>query len=191
MSVGVNPGVKVFGTSGNDMAASQPMVNATWFIEHINPNVDIDLELVWINTSEANSFDRSNAYISHLVGNYWDKDDISSATQNSNGYYSLKRKSIKSLSPFAVFDSKTVDVDNMPHQHGDNKTFPNPVVNTLYIKSGQNRKLAVVNSSGRTVETIETQKGTTNLNTSNLIPGMYFLVSTDGTCQVLGRFAKQ
>src|SRR5690606_33348028 len=42
LSVGVNPGVKVFGTSGGNMAISQPMVDATWFVEHSNPTVDLD-----------------------------------------------------------------------------------------------------------------------------------------------------
>ncbi len=175
ISVGVNPGVKVFGTSGNDMAASQPMVNATWFIEHVNTSVDIDVELMWSAAGEVNSFDRANAYISHLIGNYWDKDATAAATLNANGLYSLKRSSITSLSPFAVFDRNTVNINELPAANNIS-IYPNPVTDVMYIQTASAAGAIIVNSSGQLVQKIGLKAGTNSINTYNLLPGTYFII---------------
>jgi len=173
MSVGVSQGVKVFGTSGNDMAASQPMVNTTWFIEHVNPTVDIDLELMWSSNNEVNAFDRNNAYISHLVGNYWDKDATTAATVNANGHYSIKRASIKSLSPFAVFDRNTVGLNELAVTTAV-KAYPNPVADIMYIESAGRGEVFILNTSGQLVQQIQLKEGVNTIFTGNIQPGTYF-----------------
>lgn len=189
MSVGVSPGVKVFGTSGNDMAVSQPMVNTTWFIEHVNPTVDIDLELMWSSNNEVNAFDRNNAYISHLVGNYWDKDATTAATTNANGHYSIKRESIKSLSPFAVFDRNTVGIQELSVT-GPLKIYPNPVADVMYIESEIQNGIVIFNTAGQVVQKVQLKEGTNTIYTGNLQPGTYFTRMTIDDTVYNQRFIK-
>lgn len=174
LSVGVNPGVKVFGTSGGNMAISQPMVDATWFVEHSNPTVDLDMELQWSSTMEVNSFDRNIAYIAHLLGNYWDTDQAKAAGSGANGLYSLKRSGIKSLSPFAIFDKNTVDVALVPSMP-DIAIYPNPATNLVTIKLDKEESVGIVNASGQLVRQLRLSRGENLLDISSLQPGVYYL----------------
>ncbi len=190
LNVGVNPGVKVFGTSGNDMAATQPMVNATWFVTHSNPVVDIDMELMWHASMEVNSFDRGNAFISHLMGNYWDKDADKAATLNANGLYALKRAGIKSLSPFAIFDKNTVDVAN-PAAKEEPAIYPNPAGETLYIRWDSTGTGIIVNSTGQVVKHLFLQKGENIIDIGALQPGVYYLGLSNESTNRGHRFVRQ
>lgn len=191
MSVGVNPGVKVFGTSGNDMAATQPMINATWFVEHSNNTVDIDMEVMWTAALEVNSFNRGNAYISHLIGNYWDKSPKKPASLNTNGLYSIERESITSLSPFAVFDNATVDVSAITNSTEVVHIYPNPAYNVLHINLAQSCKAMIYNTWGQLVQTILLSHGDTPVNISGLQSGVYYIHLQDETSKSTYKFIKQ
>ncbi|HEY9176908.1 MAG TPA: T9SS type A sorting domain-containing protein [Flavipsychrobacter sp.] len=190
LSVGVNPGVKVFGTSGNNMAASQPLVDATWFVEHVNTTVNIDMELMWSAAMEVNNFDHNNAFISHLIGNYWDKDAAQSATLNGNGLFSIKRSGIMTLSPFAVFDRNTVGVD-----HIDSKTafqvYPNPAGNVLHIRSEQGAMVNIINISGQSAIQQRLNKADNTVDISQLQPGTYVIRISGDDINEHRRFTKQ
>lgn len=177
MSVGVNPGVKVFGTSGNNMAVSQPMVNATWFIEHINNTVDIDVEVMWSAAMEVNMFNRGNAYISHLIGNYWDKPARKPASLNSNGLFSIDRSDITSLSPFAVFDNTTVGIPEANTTDDVFKIYPNPAKNTLNISTSRENTILIYNAGGQLILKRQLQQGDNCLDISNLQNGTYYIVT--------------
>ncbi len=191
MSVGVNPGVKVFGTSGNDMAATQPLINATWFVEHSNSTVDIDMEVMWTAPLEVNSFNRGNAYISHLIGNYWDKSPKKPASLNANGLYSIERESITSLSPFAVFDNATVDVSTLTNTTEIVRIYPNPAYDVLHITLAQSCKAMIYNTWGQLVQTILLSQGDTPVNISGLQSGVYYIHLQDETSKSIYKFIKQ
>jgi hypothetical protein len=191
MSVGVNPGVKVFGTSGNDMAATQPMINATWFVEHSNSMVDIDMEVMWTAAMEVNSFNRGNAYISHLIGNYWDKSPKKPANLNANGLYSIERESITSLSPFAVFDNATVDVPGIEQSEELVQFYPNPAKDVLNINISQPSKAMIYNTTGQLVQTVLLSSGITPVNISALHSGVYYIQLNGKNVESTFKFVKQ
>lgn len=190
LSVGVNAGVKVFGTSGNDMAASQPMVNATWFVNHMNTSVDIDMELMWNSAMEVNNFDHNYAFISHLIGNYWDKDADKSATLNANGLYSIQRTGIKSLSPFAVFDRNTVDITHIDAESLV-EVYPNPATDILHVKLVYAATADITGVSGQSVSKHVLEPGNNTINVNNLPPGTYVIRLSCKGMNYYSRFIKQ
>lgn len=190
LGVGVNPGVKAFGTSGNNMAASQPMVDATWFVEHISTTVDIDMELMWGAAMEVNNFDHNNAYISHLIGNYWDKDAVQSATLNVNGLFAIKRSGIKTLSPFAVFDHNTVGIAQIDPK-ATVRVYPNPASDVLHIKSEQCALVDIISISGQSVIQLRLGKANNTIDISQLQPGTYFIRISGNEMNERARFTKQ
>ena len=134
VDVNVNDGVYTNGGNGDNIAAYQSAVNATWFIRSsITSNLSMNMTLIWSSDMEVNNFDRTNSYISHYTTS-WDKIATSGAASSStSGYYSSTRTGITSLSPFAVFDNSTntgiQEISNNPNIN----VFPNPALDYLNI----------------------------------------------------------
>ncbi len=92
IGVGVISEVMAEGTTGIDISASQPLVDATWNIHSdIVFNMNMEAEMMWSSAMEVNSFNRADAYISHYTGGNWDMTTRTSANTETNGMFSLKR----------------------------------------------------------------------------------------------------
>lgn len=182
LDVGMQDDVKANGTGGASLAATQPVVDATWFIESsVNSSLDFEMEVFWINSSEVNNFDRNNAYLSHYTNAQWDKQPYSQAG-TSGVFYSISRKGIKSFSPFAVFGTATTGVGNVSENNLGLKMYPNPVSKMLYmrINAKQAAVYNVYNTTGQKVKAGFLENGQAKVNVSTLGSGVYFVeIKTD------------
>lgn len=190
ISARVNPEVKTMGLTGSNMALKQPMVNATWFIEHANTSVDLNIEIVWDATLETTGFNRNIAYISHFEGANWDKISGKAATSLTNNSYSIKREGIKSLSPFAIFDNNTVDIQDATQAY-QVTIYPNPATNTLYTNVKEATLATIHNINGQVMSTTQLDINHNTINISLLPQGVYYLKLANKQNNTYSKFIKQ
>ncbi len=175
-------GLFVGGTqySGFNSAMTESVVDRTWLVESDAANVNMNLKLGWMVGSEVNSFDRTNAYVSHYSGGSWDSNTAGGATSGMNSTYEIDRTGITSLSPFAVADEDAeliVDEANVLTV----SLYPNPcndIVNIGYdIANGDQLVYQVMDAAGRTYDA-ETL-GSNQMDVSGLSKGVYLLKITN------------
>jgi hypothetical protein len=195
VQVGVVGDVLAQGTSGVDLAASQPLVDATWYLNSsIAGNMSLDLQVEWSTTMEVNGFDRTMAYISHNVAGNWDVSSMSSATSEGYGMYALQRNGITSLSPFAVFGESAIT--SVPEISKDNsfKIYPNPVTDNIIIQNTASVtdpvNMEVFNAVGQLVIKNTLTEPTTTIAVSDLITGKYFIRFYNDKMSVTRSFIK-
>lgn len=192
-SIGVNADVKANGTTGASAGATQPLVNATWFVaSSATSNVNVDMTTMWSTNMEVNSFNRAKAYISHYTNGSWDANVASAATM-SGSMYSMTRAGITSFSPFAVFDENTtLSVDQVVANANIN-LYPNPATDVINISvTGNNSDMnaEIYNVSGQVVYKAAVQNNS-SINISNLPDGMYYIKLNSGTANGTQKFIKQ
>lgn len=185
----VNPEVKTLGTTGSNMALKQPMVNATWFVEHTNTSVDLDIELMWDVALEVAPFNRSIAYISHFAGANWDKIPGTPAQAGTGSMYSIKRAGIKSLSPFAVFDNNTVGVKDIAIA-SNVRIYPNPATTVLNIDVETPIQATIFNTSGQQVSSNKIDSNNQSINISALPKGIYYMQLKSDVTNTMSKFIK-
>ena len=175
-------GLFVGGTqySGFNSAMTESVVDRTWLVESDAANVNMNLKLGWMVGSEVNSFDRTNAYVSHYSGGSWDSNTAGGATSGMNSTYEIDRTGITSLSPFAVADEDAeliVDEANVLTV----SLYPNPcndIVNIGYdVANGDKLVYQVMDAAGRTYDA-ETL-GSNQMDVSGLSKGVYLLKITN------------
>jgi hypothetical protein len=175
-------GLFVGGTqySGFNSAMTESVVDRTWLVESDAANVNMNLKLGWMVGSEVNSFDRTNAYVSHYSGGSWDSNTAGGATSGMNSTYEIDRTGITSLSPFAVADEDAeliVDEANVLTV----SLYPNPcndIVNIGYdVANGDQLVYQVMDAAGRTYDA-ETL-GSNQMDVSGLSKGVYLLKITN------------
>lgn len=178
---GVNTGVPNDGVYGRNIAADQPVVNATWFFTHnTTANVLLDIELMWDADMEVNNFNRQKAYATQINGILWEKGTPAPAA-TVNNKYSIKKENMTQISNMAVFDENTVDVSNSPTLQ-NMSIYPNPVSNVLNIQlpTTADAQATIYNSTGQQVKTLIILKGHAQADISTLQAGIYYLaVSAD------------
>lgn len=193
-SLSFNGGVMQQGTMGPSISATQPVVNGTWYVKSsATANIDVDMQVMWDASMEVNSFDRTNAYISHYTNAKWDSYTKASATM-SNGMYSITRTGISSFSPFAVFDGNTAASVNEVHASDQLAIYPNPATNTIRVATGNNTETLqanIYNVSGQVVQHTTVSGKTATLNISNLPTGMYYLKLKGAHTAAAGKFMKR
>ncbi len=192
-SIGVNADVKANGTTGASAGATQPLVNATWFVaSSATSNVNVDMTTMWSTNMEVNSFNRAKAYISHYTNGSWDANVASAATM-SGSMYSMTRAGITSFSPFAVFDENTtLSVDQVVANANIN-LYPNPATDVINISvTGNNSDMnaEIYNVSGQVVYKAAVQNNS-SINISNLPDGMYYIKLNSATANGTQKFIKQ
>jgi len=168
IQVGAVKGVFSQGTTGADISAQKSVVDATWNIASKNKdNLNMNLQVLWTKAMEVNGFNINTAYISHFSANRWDSVTIQdAAVKESDSTYSLIRKGITSLSPFAVFDKTTTDV----------------------LESSPNTKIEIEHSSSSdyiTIRTIPTIHEPMNLNIYNVMGQLMGSYNVDNTTQTV------
>lgn len=190
--VGVNTDVKVNGTTGASASATQPLVNATWFVaSSATSNVNVDMTVMWSSGMEVNSFDRTKAYISHYMNGSWDA-HATSAASTSGSMYSLTRAAITSFSPFAVFDENTTLSVGQVAGNTNISIYPNPVSDIIHISAqgAGNMNAEIYNVSGQLVHTVPVVNNA-SINVSNLPNGMYYIKLNGETANGTHKFIKQ
>lgn len=193
LGVGVNEGVKTMGAAGTLISGSQAVVNATWFLDHsTSTTIDVDVELIWSAAMEVNLFDRQKAYVSQMTGATWDKQNPGPNTLFHNGMYSMKRKNITYLTPMAVFDATTVDVNAIAAKNTFS-IYPNPAKDVLYIelKDVVNTQATIHNLSGQIVNSTQISNGNNTINISALPQGMYYIQLNGEGVNGFGKFVKE
>lgn len=193
LNIGVNADVKANGTTGASASATQPLVNATWFVaSSATAGVDVDMTVMWSTNMEVNSFNRAKAYISHYMNSSWDLYASSAATM-SGSMYSMTRAGVQSFSPFAVFDENTtLSVNEIATKMSAN-IYPNPATDVINIAvQGSNTDMGaeIYNVSGQLVYSAVVQSNS-SINISNLPDGMYYLRLNSSTANSTHKFVKQ
>lgn len=192
-NIGVNADVKTDGTTGGSASATQPLVNATWFVaSSATSNVNVDMTTMWSTNMEVNSFNRAKAYISHYTNGNWDA-DVASAASMSGSMYSMTRTGITTFSPFAVFDENTtLSVDEVAATTNIS-LYPNPATDVINISvQGNNSDMnaEIYNVSGQMVHRAVVQNNS-SINISNLPDGMYYIKLNGETANGTQKFIKQ
>lgn len=195
IEVGVDADVRTDGTSGGDLSLTQPMVDATWFVQSdISAGLNMNLELVWPVAMEANGFNRSMAYISHHTSNNWDVSATAEATLQSNGMFSLKRNNITSLSPFAVFDENT-STSNIAEISSDGmmELFPNPASNFINVVNNSNFKemyIDIIDIHGQMVGSHKITENNSIISLDHLSNGNYLIRFHNDQMNAIKKFSK-
>lgn len=195
--VNVANGVKTDGTFGSDMATTRSLVNRTWDINtSATGNVDVDMKLEWTAAIEANSFDRTNAFISHFTNGDWDVTTTAAATATANSTFEIERKGITTFSPFAVADNGSA-LSVTPTTVAINKMYPNPVSNELICELDINSttQIEVMDLRGRVLysNTIKANNGSAVAHTidfSTIPSGVYFVKVFSNDTQVMQKVVK-
>jgi hypothetical protein len=194
VSIGVQPNVYSNGTTGVDLSAIQPLVDATWTIEtDIPSNLNLNLNLMWTPSSEVNGFKRSLAHISHYDNNQWDMYVTATATLRSDGMYSLPRNSISSLSPFAVFDNTTITGMSQAEAQAGIELYPNPTADVIYVKLTDPSEVFVVeimDMSGRIVSRSELNADQNSISLQALNEGSYFVRMHNSDSSIIKKVVK-
>ena len=189
---GVNTDVKVNGTTGGSASATQPLVNATWFVaSSATSNVNVDMTVMWTSSMEVNSFDRTKAYISHYMNGAWDV-QATSAASTSGSMYSLTRAGVTSFSPFAVFDENTTLSVGQVAAKTDLSIYPNPATDVINISApGEgNINAEIYNVSGQLLHTAAFRDNAT-IDLANFPDGMYYIKLQGDTANGTHKFIKQ
>ncbi|MBW7913623.1 MAG: T9SS type A sorting domain-containing protein [Taibaiella sp.] len=189
MNVNVQQGVKEQGTSGNDMAATKAVVDASWTTSvQGNPtNLDYKLQLQWGSGMEVNSFDRSRCFVAQY-GTKWNNQ--AGATAGSNGsLHTSEKNNITSGGTFAVLDENTLSVGEIV-VNSDMALYPNPAKDVLNITVKKAATATVYNSTGQVILNVEVGKDNNIINISHLAPGMYFIQLNSDGLNSTARFMK-
>ncbi|MCB9047221.1 MAG: T9SS type A sorting domain-containing protein [Chitinophagales bacterium] len=190
MGVNVSQGVKAHATMGADLAASQPVVDATWIItQQSTTNLDYAIELKWQAGSEVNSFDRGNSFVTMYNTDDWEK-TTPTAASTTGSMYSQKKDGITSLGSFAVFDQNTVNVKDFISGNIVN-LYPNPAKNSLRLDLQTETTATIYNLSGQAVNTSLLNNASNIIDITDLPSGMYIIHLASENVNGTGRFVKQ
>lgn len=179
------------GTSGNFSVKCNTLyttglkaVNRVWMVEGAGVStINANLRFGWKAAAEINSFDRTNAYVSHYTNNAWDISTSSSATAGVNSTYELSRSGLTSLSPFAVVEAnQPLKVSELSKQLANIEVYPNPSKDVLSVKVLNNNdeySYELIDVTGRTIMTASNANPINKFDVSNLGAGCYFIKVTN------------
>ncbi len=196
VGVNVSPNVYAQGTTGVEISLSQPMVNATWlFQNNIGAGINANMQLSWPASMELNGFIHANDYISHYAS-VWDDIGDSMVATLSGSLYSVTRANITSMSPFAVFDQKTIptSINEVAAANADFIIYPNPTSENLYVKNATGTtglvNVEVYNTLGQMVSNFQSTNDLIAVPVSQLAAGTYLIRLYNDTMQVVKKFSK-
>lgn len=190
MNVNVQQGVKDQGATGTDMAATKPLVNATWTTSMAGSptNLDYKLELQWAAASEVNGFDRSKSFVSQY-NNKW-SNQAGTAAGTNGSLYTAQKSNVTSGGTFAVLDESTLSVDNIINGEAI-PIYPNPAKNLLNIIVSEMATATFYNATGQVVLTAEIGRNNNIININHLPAGMYFVQLQGEETNGTARFVKE
>lgn len=194
IGVSTRNGVWTMGTSGNNNATTESVVDRTWDIKSMgSAGVDLNLKLEWASGMEVNGFNRNQAYISHYSNAVWDTQTASTASVVGTGVYQMSRSNITSLSPFAVVD-QNAEVGIEENALAAVGMSPNPTSDVLNfsVAKGNSFHVEVYDAIGNLVLTkAVTDENSKYINLSSLAGGVYFVKVSNADVQSVKRVVKQ
>jgi len=191
------PIVYSHGTSGVNISATGPMVDATWlFQNNIGAGIDANMQLSWTLAAEVNGFSHLDFdYISHY-SSMWDDIGDSMIATVAGSLYSVARTNVTSMSPFAVFNQKTVptSVNEVAETMGNIVIYPNPTSQNLNVENNSGSKdvvyAEIYNTLGQIVSSFELKEVSTSIPINTLASGVYFLKLYNSNMDVVKKFSK-
>jgi hypothetical protein len=195
VQVGVVSNVLVEGTSGVDLSATQPLVDATWDIHSlISGTLNLNLEVLWSAAMEVNGFNRNAAYVSHYVNGNWDTNGIQAASAEAGSMYSLHRNGLTTLSPFTVFGQNASTPVTEINNDLNFTVFPNPASDNLVIQntatSTETMYMDIYNYTGQLVNNTYLTGTSTNVSVKDLLSGVYLIKFHNSKMNYTTRFIK-
>jgi len=179
------------GTTGNFSAkchsltgmASLKAVNRLWMVEGAGvATIDANLKFGWKSTAEINTFNRTNAFVSHFTAGAWDLTAATSATAGVYGTFELSRTGLNSLSPFAVVENgQPVGINTISKLSGI-EMYPNPskdFINLRVANATGEYQYELIDVTGRTILTISNTNSVNKFDLSSLGFGCYFVKITN------------
>lgn len=167
----VDNGVLANGSTGNDLTATNAVVDATWFMtSSVTTGVDVDVQVMWSADMEENGFDRTDAYIAHYDNN-WDMASSSSATAAGN-MYTLSRENV-APGPMAVSGtSEGLKVNHIAGKNVVTTVYPNPAVDMINFTATEKvTGITIYDVTGRKVKSVAADGN--GISVSDLTPGYY------------------
>lgn len=195
VSVSVRNDVFAQGNTGTDISTSQPMVDATWYVESdITTNLNMDLRVMWSAAAEVNGFNRSSAHLSHYTESNWDMAANVAATAEANNMFSLRRDGLTSLSPFAVFDENTITGIKETANTVEFRMFPNPASTNLIINCAEannaNLQVDIMDIQGSIIRTYNLSSDNYSLPVGELSNGTYIARVYNANINAVQKFTK-
>lgn len=134
IGVSVATGVFAEGETGSNLTVSESLVDHTWFISSTDANaqLDLDFQFFWNANAEVNSFNHDACYISHYVNGAWDNQAFAQANVEADGYFSVRREHITSLSPFKVTSESALATS--AKVLAEFEAYPNPANEMMFLK---------------------------------------------------------
>ncbi len=85
-------------------------LNKTWFIsENVSGGSDVTVTIQWPATDEQGDFERSDSFISHYTGGFWERiNPKGAATDVGGNSYSLTASNVTNFSPFGIGSGNSV-----------------------------------------------------------------------------------
>lgn len=177
------------GNTGSIISETDKVVKNTWNITSgIGATLNLDLKLMWSGSMEVNSFDRSNAYISHCTSGTWDVYASTAATAEADDMFSLTRSGITSLSPFSVQQGTSSGLADINAVSSAN-VYPNPATDYLVINNVEHVNIEIINQLGQVVKRTELN-GSVPLNLTDLERGNYFIRISSDDASTVKKFVK-
>lgn len=193
IGVSTRNGVWTMGTSGNNNALTESVVNRTWNVKSVSSaSVDLNLKLEWATGMEVNGFNRNQAYISHYSNSTWDIQTATTASVVGTGLYQISRSNITSLSPFAVVDQNAeVGIDE--HVLATVGVSPNPTSDKLTVTlPGADRFTVELYDGAGNLVLSKAVNGTESgsIDLTSLAGGVYFMKVSNNNQQHVKRVVK-
>jgi hypothetical protein len=108
--------------------------------------------------------------------------------------FSIERKAITSMSPFAVFNRNAVTGISEVVANESFEVYPNPVSQNLYIKNNGNTTgllyVNIYNVLGQVVSTSTITSSNSAISVNGLAPGNYFVKVSNDKMTVVKKFIK-
>lgn len=191
-TVAVVEGVKEFGTTGKNVATTEPVVNATWIL--LDSTAVSNIAPGWLQPSEVNGFTRNSCYVSTYTATGWDRTPARGITGTSGYFETPFRAQLFKGGVYAVFaEDNTVAVAELTQDDNSVTIYPNPATDKLHLDYDAGKKLTatVYDVTGKLLITSELSNGTNTIDVSALQSGVYILnISGDGV-ETSHRFVKE
>lgn len=171
----VQDGIYKYGNMLPNLADTEPVVNATWYIKYDGgAQVDVMTQVYWDSAMEVNGFNRNRSYITTYDDTGWGLTYYYIADTALNGMYTQKRMSVTNRQ-FTVFDENTgLSIDDV----NDYKLaiYPNPATDILVVNdAGTGSNLRISNITGQVFisEVVNDEKQ--HIDISSLPAGNYII----------------
>jgi len=195
VQVGVVNDVLAQGTTGVDLSATRPLVDATWNVSSsIVGALNLDLKVMWSAGMEVNGFNRAAAYLSHYISGGWDMSATAAATSEAGGMFSIQKMALTTLSPFAVFDQNTTTAIDDINNDIQFEVYPNPTIANINIQntaaSTEAVNMDIYNSKGELMGNYKLTDAASTISVDGLANGTYFIKFYNNSINSTKRFIK-